>query len=92
VHPRRPELRDDQVRLRDLAATDVEALVDATSDSGRNVAGAGGSENPRSVRELWKFCGSSGSQWEHAARVVRGMRADGEEVDWWAAGARRTPG
>ena len=33
-----------------------------------------------------------GEIWEHAAHVVRRMRAEGEELDWWAAGAPRKPG
>ena len=43
----------------------------------------------RSARELWKFCGSSGSQWERAARTLAFLRDSGEEPDWWQAGARR---
>lgn len=40
----------------------------------------------RSARELWKFCGSSGSQWEQAARTLEFLRESGEEPDWWQAG------
>ena len=40
----------------------------------------------RSARELWKFCGSSGSQWERAARELANWRAEGGEPDWWEAG------
>jgi hypothetical protein len=40
----------------------------------------------RSARELWKFCGSSGSGWERAAKTLAFLRADGEEPDWWSAG------
>ena len=40
----------------------------------------------RSARELWKFCGSSGSGWERAVRTLEFLRADGEEPDWWSAG------
>jgi len=40
----------------------------------------------RSARELWKFCGSSGSDWVRAAGTLAFLRADGEEPDWWSAG------
>ena len=40
----------------------------------------------RSARELWKFCGSSGSDWVRAAGTLEFLRADGEEPDWWSAG------
>src|SRR5580700_4642317 len=40
----------------------------------------------RSARELWKFCGSSGSDWERAARRLEFLRGDGEEPDWWSVG------
>ena len=44
----------------------------------------------RSARELWKFCGQSGSGWLTAARTVEHLRARGEErPDWWAAGEPR---
>jgi hypothetical protein len=44
----------------------------------------------RSARELWKFCGSSGSQWLSAARTLEYLREQGEEPpDWWAAGEPR---
>jgi len=42
----------------------------------------------RAARELEKFCGSSGSAWESAARVLVGLQESGEDVDWWARGAR----
>lgn len=45
----------------------------------------------RSARELWKFCGSSGSQWEHAAKMLEFLREQGEEPDWWQASAPRNP-
>jgi hypothetical protein len=45
----------------------------------------------RSARALERFCGASGSGWERAARSLVGLRADGEEPDWWEAGARRAP-
>jgi len=41
----------------------------------------------RSARELWKFCGSSGSDWERAVRTLQFLRDSGEEPDWWHAGA-----
>jgi hypothetical protein len=40
----------------------------------------------RSARELWKFCGSSGSGWERAAKMLTFLRGNGEEPDWWSAG------
>ena len=41
----------------------------------------------RSARELWKFCGQSGSGWLTAARTLRYLEAQGEDLpDWWAAG------
>ena len=40
----------------------------------------------RSARELWKFCGSSGSDWERAAKMLTFLRGNGEEPDWWSAG------
>jgi hypothetical protein len=40
----------------------------------------------RSARELWKFCGSSGSGWERAVRMLEFLRESGEEPDWWSAG------
>lgn len=43
----------------------------------------------RSARELWKFCGSTGSQWERAARTLELLRDNGEEPDWWQAGEPR---
>jgi len=44
----------------------------------------------RSARELWKFCGSSGSGWERAAGTLAYLRDQGEELpDWWAAGEPR---
>ena len=42
----------------------------------------------RAARELEKFCGSNGSAWEGAARVLVGLNETGEHVDWWARGAR----
>ena len=43
----------------------------------------------RSARELWKFCGSSGSEWERAARTLAYLREQGEEPNWWEAGEPR---
>jgi hypothetical protein len=44
----------------------------------------------RSARELWKFCGQSGSQWLTAARTIEYLAERGEELpDWWAAGEPR---
>ncbi len=43
----------------------------------------------RLARELWKFCGSSGSEWERAARTLAFLRDSGEEPDWWQAGTPR---
>jgi hypothetical protein len=43
----------------------------------------------RAARELWKFCGSSGSEWERAASALAFWREQGEEPDWWEAGAPR---
>jgi hypothetical protein len=40
----------------------------------------------RSARELWKFCGTSGSDWERAAKMLAFLRENGEEPDWWSAG------
>ncbi len=44
----------------------------------------------RAARELWKFCGSTGSDWERADRTLKFLRESGEEPDWWQAGAPRT--
>jgi hypothetical protein len=43
----------------------------------------------QSARELWNFCGSSGSGWLRAARALEFLREQGDEPDWWAAGERR---
>jgi hypothetical protein len=43
----------------------------------------------RSARELWKFCGSSGSDWERAVRTLAFLRDNGDEPDWWQASASR---
>ena len=43
----------------------------------------------RSARELWKFCGSSGSEWERTATALAQWREQGDEPDWWQAGQPR---
>lgn len=43
----------------------------------------------RSARELWKFCGQTGSDWERAVRTLQFLRDSGDEPDWWEAGAPR---
>ena len=43
----------------------------------------------RSAAELWKFCGSSGGEWQRAANMLTYLREHGEEPDWWEAGAAR---
>jgi hypothetical protein len=44
----------------------------------------------RSARELWKFCGQTGSGWDVAAGTLEFLRERGEEQpDWWAAGEPR---
>jgi hypothetical protein len=41
----------------------------------------------RSARELWKFCGLSGSDPVRAVRTLEFLREQGEAPpDWWAAG------
>ena len=40
----------------------------------------------RSARELWKFCGSSGSGWERAAGTLKYLR---EQVKSYRIGGRR---
>jgi hypothetical protein len=41
----------------------------------------------RSARELWKFCGSSGSGWVRAVGTLELLREQDDEPDWWEAGA-----
>jgi hypothetical protein len=41
----------------------------------------------RAARELWKFCGQSGSAWERAANMLAHLREQDDEPDWWEAGA-----
>jgi hypothetical protein len=43
----------------------------------------------KAAAELWKFCGSSGGQWEHAAHALGYLRQRGEEPDWWDRVASR---
>ncbi len=42
----------------------------------------------RAAKQLWMFCGSTGSQVLHAAAAIAQMRDRGEERDWWAESAR----
>lgn len=44
----------------------------------------------RSAQKLWSFCGSGGSDWEHAALTIESLREQGDdEPDWWEAGRPR---
>ncbi|HET6914686.1 MAG TPA: hypothetical protein VFH56_01210 [Acidimicrobiales bacterium] len=43
----------------------------------------------RCAQKLWSFCGSSGGQWLQAAKNLAYYRSQGEEPDWWEAGAPR---
>jgi hypothetical protein len=44
----------------------------------------------RSARELWKFCGQTGSDWVRAVGMLEMLREQGEELpDWWVAGEPR---
>jgi hypothetical protein len=43
----------------------------------------------RSARELWKFCGQTGSDWLTAVRTLEFWQEQGEVPDWWAAGEPR---
>ena len=43
----------------------------------------------RAAADLWKFCGSSGGQWPHAANTLTYLREHDEEPDWWEAGTPR---
>ena len=46
----------------------------------------------RSAAELWKFCGTSGGGWLHAANALACLRESGDEPDWWERGTpRRRP-
>ena len=44
----------------------------------------------RSAKELWKFCNLNRP--ETAAWLLEDARAQGDEVDWWAAGEPRRRG
>jgi hypothetical protein len=44
----------------------------------------------RAATDLWKFCGSGGSQWLQAANALTYLRERGEEPDWWKQSAPRT--
>ena len=46
----------------------------------------------RSAAELWKFCGSSGGQWQQAAIALTYLREQGDEPDWWERSAPRRSG
>ena len=47
----------------------------------------------RSTQKLWSFCGSGGSDWEHAAITIEWIHERGEEEpDWWEAGRPRRHG
>lgn len=41
------------------------------------------------ARELWKFCAVGGSQVSIQLGVLELWKEQGEEPDWWQAGARR---
>ena len=43
----------------------------------------------RAAKQLWMFCGSSGSDWLADANALAYMRDRGEERDWWAESAPR---
>ena len=44
----------------------------------------------RSARELWKFCGQTGADWERAAGMLEFLGDQGEPLpDWWSAGEPR---
>jgi hypothetical protein len=38
------------------------------------------------ARELWKFCGTTGSRAQRTASLLLQMQRDGNEPDWWATG------
>ena len=44
----------------------------------------------RAASDLWKFCGSGGSQWLQAANTLTYLRERGEEPDWWEQSAPPT--
>ena len=43
----------------------------------------------RATQELWKFCVGGGSHVLFAARTLALWDAEGEQPDWWEAGAPR---
>ncbi|MGN6171097.1 MAG: hypothetical protein ACTHQQ_23440 [Solirubrobacteraceae bacterium] len=43
----------------------------------------------RSARELWKFCGQTGSDWVRAVGMLEFWQERGELPDWWEAGESR---
>ena len=43
----------------------------------------------RSAQKLWTFCGSGGADWERAVSALKFAREQGEEPEWWEAGAPR---
>ena len=43
----------------------------------------------RATQKLWSFCVGGGAHVESTARTLKWMREQGEEHDWWAAGASR---
>ncbi|MBA2283183.1 MAG: hypothetical protein M3527_05745 [Actinomycetota bacterium] len=38
----------------------------------------------RAAGDLWRFCGSSGGQWQQAANALAYRRERGHAPDWWA--------
>jgi hypothetical protein len=42
----------------------------------------------RAAADLWKFCGSTGGQWVQAASMLRHLREQGDDPDWWARSAQ----
>lgn len=43
----------------------------------------------RSARELWNFCGQTGSDWIRGVRMLDFWQEQGELPDWWEAGEPR---
>jgi hypothetical protein len=41
----------------------------------------------RAAAELWKFCAVSGSRVELVARTLERLHEEGNDPDWWEAGA-----
>jgi hypothetical protein len=46
----------------------------------------------RATQELWKFCVGGGSHVLFAVRTLAYWKAEGEEPDWWEAGAPKRRG